>query len=145
MGKRSYRLSTISRSWPCPNMTDRCERRLTIQSLPWEILSHILTLAANANITEGHTRSYTYGLSQVTRTLQLHHKLQVQKHITGRVPSDTLRWNATDAIRRTCSVWHEWAMGHNMKELYVRRWRGGERYISSNFTLFRRIIADKFN
>lgn len=107
-------------------MTDRCERRTTIQSLPWEIISNILTLAADANISEGYTRSYTYGLSQVTRTLQLHHKLQVQKHITGRVPSDTLRWNATDAIRRTCSTWHEWAMGYNLKELYVRRWRGGE-------------------
>lgn len=107
-------------------MTDRCERRITIQSLPWEILSNILTLATDANIAEGHTRSYTYGLSQVTRTLQLHHKLQVQKHITGRVPTDTLRWTATDAIRRTCTAWHEWAMGYNMKELYVRRWRGGE-------------------
>ena len=101
--------------------------RATIASLPWEIISNILNLAAEANITEGYVSNFTYGLSQVSRTLQLHHKLQVQKHVTGRIPTDVLRWRASDAMRRTCSVWHDWALGYSLKELYVRRWRGGER------------------
>lgn len=97
----------------------------TIHSLPWEIISNILNLAAEANIAEGHVSKYTYGLSQVTRTLQTQ-KLHIQKHVTGQLPTDILRWRASDAMRRTCSTWHEWAVGYAFKELYVRRWRGGE-------------------
>ncbi|KAF8477428.1 hypothetical protein BDZ91DRAFT_709230 [Kalaharituber pfeilii] len=107
-------------------MSNSAQHKTTIASLPWEIIANVLILAAEANITEGYAPSYTYGLSQVSRTLQLHHKVQVQKHITGRIPPDILRWKASDAIRQTCSVWHEWALGYNFKELYVRRWRGGE-------------------
>ena len=118
-----YRYQSVTHSMAPP----------TISSLPWEIISHILTLAANANIAEGYTPSYTYGLSQVSRTLRLYRKWQIQKHVTGRLPTDTLRWKATDSLRRTCSRWHEWAMEYNLKELYVRRWRGGERYIDDFF------------
>ena len=107
--------------------TSLSHQRPRISHLPWEIISDILTLAVNANIAEGFIPSYTFGLSRVTQTLQLRHKVQVEKYVTGRIPPDSLRWMAADAIRRTCSIWHAWAMGYNMRELYVTRWRGSER------------------
>lgn len=98
----------------------------TIQDLPYELLDTILTLAGEANSEE--INSYTYGLSELPRPSNPL-KTTVSKYLRGRVPADVLRWNSVDAIRTTCSLWHTWALEYAVKEMHVKRWRGGERYV----------------
>ncbi len=93
-----------------------------ISCLPYELLSSILHEAAALNTQDAAT--YTYGLSQAPEPLQ---NVPVQKVVRGRVPPDLLRWRATDSIRQVSPEWHEWAVGHALRELYIRRWRGSER------------------
>jgi hypothetical protein len=98
----------------------------SIQDLPFEIISNILQFAAESNAREGVVATYTYGLTEAPRPLG---KSQPHKYVRGRVPDDILRWKASDSIRNVCSVWHDWSIGYSMKKLYIRRWRGGERYV----------------
>lgn len=98
--------------------------RTTIESLPFELLSNILSLAAESNMSDPNCTTYTYGLSCATRSTN--QKTTLQKYVRGRVPTDVQRWNAVSAFRHVNSRWHEWALSFAMKELYIRRWRGGE-------------------
>ncbi|KAF2278112.1 uncharacterized protein EI97DRAFT_414353 [Westerdykella ornata] len=94
-----------------------------ITELPYEILSKILEEAARANIQEGPT--YTYGLSQVQLPLQ---KASTERYVRGPVPPELLKWDATSAIRLVCWQWHEWALEYALNDVYIRRWKGGERW-----------------
>ena len=94
-----------------------------INDLPMEILSNILLLAAKANEAEGE--SFTYGLSQAPLPLV---KAKLSKYVRGPVSADSLRWDATLAIRQVCSPWHEWSLDYNFEHLFERRWRGAERW-----------------
>lgn len=96
----------------------------TIEDLPYEILSQILKYAADENVSDSNSIVYTYGISSASRPL--HQKSALQKYIRGRVPTDVLRWNAVSAFRHVNSRWHNWALSFAVKELYIRRWRGGE-------------------
>ena len=96
----------------------------TIDSLPFEILDLILSQAAELNIKEAVT--YTYGLTEAPQPLQ---HVTLERYVRGRKPEDSLRWVAVDAIRQVSSTWRQWALGHAVKELYIRRWRGSERYV----------------
>lgn len=97
-----------------------------ITDLPYELISTILSLAAAQN--EREIKSYTYGLSELPKTSNPG-KFTVQKHLRGRVPNDFFKWNSVDSIRRTCHVFHMWALEYAAKEVFVKRWRGGERYV----------------
>lgn len=93
----------------------------SFEDLPFEILSQILTLAAELNVNEEAT--YTYGLTQAPRSNQRH---PLQRYVRGRVPTDVLRWNTVNSYRLVNSRWHHWALSYALKDVYVRRWRGGE-------------------
>lgn len=92
-----------------------------INEFPYEILSKILEEAANANIRDGPT--YTFGLSQAPLPLQ---RATLQRYVRGPVPPELLKWDATSALRSVCWIWHDWALEHSLKDVYIRRWKGGE-------------------
>jgi hypothetical protein len=104
---------------------------MPINDLPHELLSEILLLAARANEAEGE--SFTYGLSQAPLPGE---KAKLTKYIRGPVATDSLRWDATRAIRAVCHGWHEWALRYNFEQLFERRWRGSERW--ADLTMERR-------
>jgi len=92
-----------------------------ISKLPYEILSKILEEAAQANIRNGP--SFTFGLSQPPMPYQ---KAALDRYVRGPVPPEMLRWDATSAMRLVCWEWHEWALEYALKDVYIRRWKGGE-------------------
>ncbi|KAK1090927.1 hypothetical protein LTR48_007340, partial [Friedmanniomyces endolithicus] len=96
---------------------------MTISDLPQEILSDILLIATKANEAEGE--SYTYGLTQAPLPLQ---KSKLSKYVRGPLTGESLRWDATNAIRQVCTQWHEWALGYNLEHVLERTWRGSERW-----------------
>lgn len=96
---------------------------MNINEFPQEILNSILEHAVAINVREGVT--YTYGLSQAPLPLQ---KAKLGRYLRGPVCPDDLLWDATANIRQVCGKWHEWALQHSLKQLWVRRWRGSERW-----------------
>jgi hypothetical protein len=94
---------------------------LHINHFPYEVLSMILGQVTKAHIRDGPT--YTFGFSQAPLPFQ---KAHLQRYVRGLVPPDLLRWDATATIRSVCWRWHEWALEHSLKDVYVRRWKGGE-------------------
>ncbi|KAF2836511.1 hypothetical protein M501DRAFT_939295 [Patellaria atrata CBS 101060] len=94
-----------------------------INAFPYEILSVILEEAAKLNEQDGVT--FTFGLSQAPLPLQ---KANLHRYIRGPVPPDMLKWDATAAIRQVCREWHEWAVEYALTDVYIRRWRGSERW-----------------
>lgn len=94
-----------------------------INELPYEVLSQILEEVAHATIRDGPT--FTFGLSQAPLPLQ---KASLQRYVRGPVPPELLKWDATAALRSVCWKWHEWGLGHSLRDLYIRRWKGGERW-----------------
>jgi hypothetical protein len=92
-----------------------------INQFPYEILSKILEEAAQANIRNAPT--YTFGLSQAPMPLQ---RAELQRYVRGPVPPEMLKWDATSAIRLVCWQWHEWTLEYALKDVYIRRWKGGE-------------------
>jgi len=94
-----------------------------INALPYEILSQILEEAAKANIHDGPT--FTFGLANPPLPLQ---KGELTRYVRGPVPPEMLKWDATSAIRLVCWRWHEWALEYALKDVYIKRWKGGERW-----------------
>ncbi|KAL9590220.1 MAG: hypothetical protein Q9203_000948 [Teloschistes exilis] len=91
---------------------------VTISSLPYELLSVILEEAAHLT-TQGNR--FTYGIDSHSS----------QRILRGNAAPDALRWYATDAIRSVNSQWHDWASQYALRTLYIRRWRGSERWMQS--------------
>jgi hypothetical protein len=96
---------------------------MQINDLPYEVLTKILEEVTKAHIRDGPT--YTFGLSQAPLPLQ---RAPLQRYVRGPVPPELLKWDATAALRSVCWKWHEWALEHSLKDLYIRRWKGGERW-----------------
>lgn len=94
-----------------------------INDLPHEILSNILKEAAASNVQEGVT--YTYGLTQAPLPLQ---KAKLDRYIRGPVTPDALYWDAASSLRHVCSRWHDWALQYSLDQIFLRRWRGSERW-----------------
>jgi hypothetical protein len=92
-----------------------------INDFPYEVLSNILEEVTKAHIRDGPT--YTFGLSQAPLPLQ---RASLQRYVRGPVPPELLKWDATSMIRSVCWKWHEWALEHSLKDVYIRRWKGGE-------------------
>lgn len=96
---------------------------MNINNLPTEILNQILKEAADANTKEGV--AWTYGLSQATDQLQKH---RFSRHVRGVVSADARKWDSVSSIRAVCRSWHSWALQHALRDIYLRRWRGSERW-----------------
>ncbi|KAI5857799.1 hypothetical protein BZA05DRAFT_106740 [Tricharina praecox] len=103
----------------------------SFQDLPFELVSEILSIAAKLNANDLNAVTYTYGLTQAPRPMQ--NKAYIQKYLRGRVPTDVQRWHSVDAIRQVSAQWHEWALSHALRELYIRRWQGGETWMRRAF------------
>jgi hypothetical protein len=94
---------------------------MNINDVPYEILSQILEEVTKANIRDGPT--YTFGLQQAPLPLE---RAKLQRYVRGPVPPELLKWDATAALRQVCWKWHEWGLEHSLKDVYIRRWKGGE-------------------
>ncbi|PSK42487.1 hypothetical protein B9Z65_4401 [Elsinoe australis] len=94
-----------------------------INALPLEVLHQIFKEAATSNKKEGVT--FTYGLGHANTPIQSN---KLTRHVRGPVSADSLRWDSTSSIRQVCRLWHDWAIRHALRDLYLRRWRGSERW-----------------
>jgi hypothetical protein len=94
-----------------------------INTFPAELLLTILETAAKLNERDGVT--FTFGLSQAPGTL---HAEKPQRYVRGPVPPALLKMDSTASIRSVCRLWHQWSLEYAMKDVYVRAWRGSERW-----------------
>ncbi|KAL2002177.1 hypothetical protein VTN02DRAFT_474 [Thermoascus thermophilus] len=94
--------------------------------VPYEILDLILSAAAARNLADAVT--FSYGLTEAPQPLQ---HVKLERYVRGRRPEDALRWDAVDSIRQVNATWRHWALDYAVRELYIRRWRGSERWIES--------------
>lgn len=99
-----------------------------IFALPYELLSTILEAAASSNARS--IQNYTYGVDTTSNG-------KGQRILRGQVAPDALRWLSADAIRHVNRQWHDWAVQYALRDLYIRRWRGSERYASYPLRLIR--------
>ncbi len=111
-------------SWLVTLSSDSSGMPSSINDLPYETLTAILAEAAKLNIKHGP--QFTYGLSQAPEPLQ---DVSMQRVVRGQISPDTLRWNATEAIRRVGRKWHDWALEYALESLQISRWRGSERSV----------------
>lgn len=94
-----------------------------LNDFPYEILSSILEKAAELNARDGV--NFTFGLSQAPLPAQ---KAKLQRYVRAPVRPDVLRWNSTEGIRQVCSLWHDWSLEYALQTLWIKKWRGGERW-----------------
>lgn len=93
-----------------------------LNAFPQEILDNILDQAAELNKKEGV--AFTFGLSQPPYSQER----KLQKYIRGPVPPELQRWDAVQSLRLVCSRWHEWSLEYALRDVYVKCWRGSERW-----------------
>ncbi|KAL1633627.1 hypothetical protein SLS56_002775 [Neofusicoccum ribis] len=96
---------------------------MQLNDFPYEILSCILEEATKLNERDGVT--FTFGLSQAPGLVA---KPPMQRYVRGPVPPDMLRWDASSAIRAVCKRWHAWALEYAMRDVFIRKWKGAERW-----------------
>ncbi|KAK8197422.1 hypothetical protein HDK77DRAFT_478551 [Phyllosticta capitalensis] len=96
---------------------------MQLNEFPYEILSTILEESTKLNERDGVT--FTFGLSQAPGLVA---KPTLQKYVRGPLPPDILRWDAAAAIRAVCKKWHAWALEYAMRDVYIRKWKGAERW-----------------
>ncbi|KAI0572099.1 hypothetical protein Alg130_10633 [Pyrenophora tritici-repentis] len=89
-----------------------------------EVLSQILEDVAEANTRDGAT--YTYGLSRAPLSMS---PMISQRYVRGPLSPDLLRWDVSSVLRCVCWKWHNWALRYALRELYIRQWRGSERWV----------------
>jgi len=99
---------------------------MELSRLPNEILDKILKHAVVANEAEGV--NFSYGLSQLPKSVDSKVPTNVQRYVKGPLPPYQQKWDSTDAIRLVCSKWHEWALSYALRDVYVKLWRGSERW-----------------
>lgn len=97
---------------------------LAFDKLPYEIVDLILSYAVELNRRDAVT--YSYGLTEAPQPLQ-HVKLDI--YVSGRRPEDSVRWHAASSIRQVNSGFRKWALKYAADSLYIRAWRGSERYV----------------
>ncbi|KAF1812387.1 hypothetical protein P152DRAFT_488002 [Eremomyces bilateralis CBS 781.70] len=94
---------------------------MNINSFPPEILSQILNHAVAYNLRDGV--SFTFGLSQAP---QPGRRARLERYVRG--PNHLRAWDAASPLRHVCSLWHEWAVTNSVKDVYVRKRQGSERW-----------------
>ncbi|KAL1850502.1 hypothetical protein Plec18170_006787 [Paecilomyces lecythidis] len=96
-------------------------------NLPYEIVDLILSYAVESNRREAVT--YSYGLTEAPQPLQ---HVKLDRYVSGRRPEDSLRWHAASSIRQVNASWRRWALEYAADSLYIRAWRGSERWLESD-------------
>ena len=94
-----------------------------ISEFPSEVLDQILHEAAKANADDGVL--WIYGLGHADTELQ---KTKLTRFVRGPTSPDSLKWDAISSLRHVCRRWHEWSLHYALQDLYLRRWRGSERW-----------------
>jgi hypothetical protein len=99
---------------------------MQIGNLPNEILFRILEEAVKLHQKDGIV--FTYGLSKLPECRDKSVPTTVQKYLRGPTPLYQQRWDASRAIRLVSKQWHDWALGYAVRDVYVKIWRGSERW-----------------
>lgn len=99
---------------------------MDINAFPNEILDKILEYVV-ADEEKGGVR-YSYGLSQLPKSVDPKVPTNVQRYVKGPLPPYQQKWDATNSLRNVCVRWHEWALSYALREVYVKLWRGSERW-----------------
>jgi hypothetical protein len=94
---------------------------MSVNGLPFEVLSEILVEVAKINQRDGAT--YIFGLSGASLLLQ---RTTPYRYVRGPASPDLLKWDASSVLRCVCWKWHEWALKYSLGNLYIRQWKGGE-------------------
>lgn len=99
---------------------------MSINSLPNEIIYDILSKVVAANQDDGVL--YTYGLSKLPESKDPRVPKKAQRYIRGPIPPYQLKWDAASKIRLVCAKWHSWSLAYAVSDVYVKNWRGSERW-----------------
>lgn len=94
-----------------------------ITSLPFELLSRILKEATYFNTRE--IPVFSYGLSGAS---EVGKDARLEPTLSGHTVPDASKWRATVSLRQVNRQWHDWASLYALRDLYITRWRGSERY-----------------
>ena len=94
-----------------------------INDFPSEILNQILGEAAEVNAKQGV--AWTFGLSQADIPVQ---PTKLARYVRGPVSADSLNWDSVSSLRQVCERWHDWSLQYALHDIYLRRWRGSERW-----------------
>lgn len=97
-----------------------------ITNLPNEILDAILDEVVEINQREGV--SFTFGLSQLPPCNDQTVSTRVERSVRGPTPPYQARWDATTNLRQVCTAWHDWSLNYALRDVYVKMWRGSERW-----------------
>lgn len=100
---------------------------MNINSFPPEILSQILNHAVAYNLRDGV--SFTFGLSQAPQPGQ---RAKLDRYVRG--PNHLRTWDAASPLRHVCARWHEWVIRNCVKDVYVRKRQGSERWAELSHT-----------
>lgn len=95
--------------------------RLTLYTLPTEVVYEILEIAAELNSRE--IASYVFGMSKASTSGDA-----LDKYVRAPMAPDILRWDSACEIRQVCSSWHAWALKYALKDIYFQEMRGTERW-----------------
>lgn len=96
-----------------------------IATLPFELLSKILEEATLLNYKD--TPTFNYGLNGISGSGR---DGGLQRTLRGHIVPDALRWRVTQSLRQVNRQWHDWASAYALRDLYITRWRGSERYVN---------------
>ena len=99
---------------------------MLINSLPSEILYAILEETVKLQQNDGVL--FTYGLSKLPEYRDKSVSTKMQRYVRGPIPPYQLKWDAAAALRLVCRRWHSWALAYAVSDLYVKIWRGSEKW-----------------
>jgi hypothetical protein len=97
-----------------------------INDLPAEILDAILDEVVAINKKEGV--AFTFGISKLPSCNDKTVSTRVERYVKGPTPPYQAKWDATTNLRQVCQGWHSWSLNYALKDVYVKLWRGSERW-----------------
>jgi len=98
----------------------------TLNALPFEIINAVLL--ETVKLQEQDSVVFTFGLSHLPECRDKTVSTRPQKYVKGPTPPYQLRWDAAANLRLVCRDWHEWALEYALADVYVKVWRGSERW-----------------
>lgn len=101
---------------------------VTINDLPHELLSQILENVIRYKVEQNSQTTYGFDMG-------VHFPpdpdVRMQRLLKGLMTPDSVRWTASNIIRKVSSRWHEMALKYAFRDIYVLSWRGSERHTLS--------------
>lgn len=97
---------------------------VTINDLPHELLSQILENVIRYKVEQNSQTTYD---SDMGVHFPPDPDVRMQRLLKGLMTPDSVRWTASNTIRKVSSRWHEMALKYAFRDIYVLSWRGSER------------------